>query len=227
MARAQTQTSSNYQNVGSTFAPAAFDANSSNYQINGSVEMMTGDAQSTNYRTQSGVPLVEGEENPSPSGGSQSGGSSGNGGGGLSQGAPPADPIFTYKNPTFLSHQLIQGRRDSQWTHIVVNGSENGVILYPDLTWERDIPLFLGVNALVVQAQSASGVRSRAVGGEISRLLIGDVNSDKIVDDADLSLFARAWKKYTFFADFNEDSKVDDADLSLLVAYWGMTKPSL
>ena len=103
---------------------------------------------------------------------------------------------------------------------VLVNGSSNGVRYPSTTTWERDLPLFLGTNQIVVQAASGT-VKSTFTGGTIERLLIGDVNRSRVVDDFDLSLFTRAWKKYNAIADFNEDGKINDYDLSLLAAYWG------
>ena len=88
------------------------------------------------------------------------------------------------------------------------------------LRWKKDMPLFLGYNDLSVHAETAAGNKSAVVGGQIHRMLIGDVNVSRRVDDADISLFSRAWHKYTFFADFNEDGLVDDVDLSLLASHW-------
>jgi len=82
------------------------------------------------------------------------------------------------------------------------------------------MPLFLGTNVIQMQAKNTQGA-SDMLTGAIDRLLIGDVNRSRNVDDADLSLFTRAWKTYKLLADFNEDALIDDADLSLFVNHWG------
>lgn len=106
---------------------------------------------------------------------------------------------------------------------MIVNGSSNGVTFPSPNRWQLDLPLFLGFNDIVVQGKDSSGNTSPIIGGQVQRLLIGDVNTDHTVNDRDLSLFTRAWKKYTPFADFNEDGLVNDVDLSLLASHWGLS----
>jgi len=207
------QTSTNFQNKNSTFAPAVFDATSPNFVIKGSIDSIVGDSASPNFKNLSGIPMVEAVAIPSPAPGSGVGG----GGGGVGGGGIPV-PIFSFQGLTFKSEQMLAGTRYSGAT-MLVNGSSNGVTYADAIHWQRDIPLFLGLNDIRVQAQ-AGGNFSSIVGGTIERLLIGDVNRSRRVDDADLSLFSRAWKKYTFFADFNEDRVINDADLSLLASHW-------
>jgi hypothetical protein len=221
------QSSPNFQNKDATFAPAVFNESSPNFQINGSVDSIVGSADSPNFTVKSGVPLNDGGAAPIPPP------PSGGGGGGLSAGSgsgtgslpPPSStvpsPTLSFHSPTFKSHQVIGGSRDAS-TSVLVNGSENGVT-YPDSThWLFDLPLFLGLDDIRVEARSSSGSYSFPYGGTIERMLIGDVNKNHIVDDVDLSLFTRAWKKFNFFADFNEDGRIDDADLSLLASHWGL-----
>jgi hypothetical protein len=83
------------------------------------------------------------------------------------------------------------------------------------------MPLFYGANLVVVQAER-EGVASREVSGQPFRMLIGDVDGSRFVDDADLSLLSSAWRRqvYEEMADFNEDGVVDDADLSLMASHW-------
>jgi hypothetical protein len=223
------QNSANYQNKDSTFAPAVFDATSPNFRVNGSLESIVGAATNLNFKVQSGVTLNETvpipppppPPPPPPSGG----GGSGGGGGTLpvSTSGTVGLPTLEYPPYTFKSSKTIHGTRDAASTQIWVNGSTDGV-RYPDgLHWERDLPLFLGVNTIIVQAIGQNGARSAFVGGSIERILIGDVSRNHVVDDVDLSLFTRAWKVYTPFADFNEDGIIDDVDLSLLASHWGMS----
>lgn len=217
------QNSLNYQNLDSTFAPAVFSSQSSNFQINGSVEAIVGAGASVGFSIQSGTPVqlptavtVTPTVTPAATGG-------GGGGQGSSSGIGfVVPPTLLFRTPTFRSHQLIYGTRGSKDTAISVNGSSSGVRYPSDSTWERDIPLFLGKNAIEVQGSIPSGYVTPIIGGEIERMLIGDVNRSHRVDDVDLSLFVRAWTKYTPFADFNEDGTINDIDLSLLVSHWGM-----
>lgn len=219
---AASSTSTNFINSDSTFVPATFSAQSSNFQINGSIEPTVGAGTSPGFSVQSGVPLPQ----PPAASVTPPAGGSGTGGGGLSQSGSTGyvtPPTLTFRSPTFLSHQLLKGTRGSKETAISVNGSTNGVTYLTDLSWQRDLPLFLGKNAVQVQGKIPSGYTTPMIGGEIERLLIGDVNRDHVVNDRDLSLFVRAWKIFTPYADFNEDRKINDADLSLLVSHWNQT----
>jgi hypothetical protein len=218
------QSSLNYQNLDSTFAPAVFSSQSSNFQINGSVEAIVGAGASVGFSIQSGVPVqlptavtVTPTPTPTPSTGGSGGGQGSASGIGF-----VVPPTLLFRTPTFRSHQLIYGTRGSSDTVISVNGSSIGVRYPSSNTWERDIPLFLGRNTIEVQGSIPSGYVTPIVVGEIERMLIGDVNRSHRVDDVDLSLFVRAWKTYTPFADFNEDGLINDIDLSLLVSHWGM-----
>lgn len=206
-----------------------FSQNSASFIVTASVGDLVGLSMSPSFSTiRSGVPFPDA---PLPVTTPTVGG--GGGGGGPIPGTPSGfaptgttalgvnSPTLIYRSPTFLSHQVIGGTYDPKSARIVVNGSSNGVVLVSSDHWQLDLPLFLGVNAIYVYAEDSRGGRTAITYGEIERMLIGDVNRDHHVDDFDLSLFTRAWKKYNFFADFNEDGRIDDFDLSLLASHWG------
>ncbi|HWQ99566.1 MAG TPA: hypothetical protein VN397_01815 [Candidatus Methylomirabilis sp.] len=217
------QTSTNFQNFDSSAIPTQFIQTSGNYRVDGSVEPIVSKSNSGSFIVEHGSALKEGTPpvtpptpTPTPSGGS------GGGGGG---GAPPAaaGPLvltLDYRSPTFQRTQQISGSKDTAITRMLVNGSPNGVVLLSSL-WQRVVPLFLGQNTVTVQGITASG-QLKALRGAIQRLLIGDANVDRVVDDYDLSLLSRSWKTATFMTDYNENGTVDDYDLSLLIANWGV-----
>ena len=64
------------------------------------------------------------------------------------------------------------------------------------------MPLFLGYNDLSVHAETAAGNKSAVVGGQIHRMLIGDVNVSRRVDDADISPLSRELGTSTLFRGF-------------------------
>lgn len=228
---AETQSSANYVNVNPTMLPAAqLNLQSANYQIDASLETFVGSAQSANYLTQVGVPYQPPPASPSPA----PGGGGGSGGGGYipypngttsTVDATIPMPTLNVRRYTFKSVQTIFGNRPGPGYEIAVNGSTDGMRYPSATTWERDLPLFLGLNEVFVATKISTGATSLPVRAEIERILIGDVNRDQRVDDADLSLFTRAWSTYSFFADFNEDGIIDDADLSLLASHWGRFWP--
>jgi len=241
LAYAVDQSSANYKNYTSTFAPAVFDQSSANYRINAAVDPIVGYSNSANFNVRHGVPikdLINPIPPPPPPPPPPPGG--GGGGGGYYPPAttttgtkplPPGTsraPTLIYRSPTFLSHQAVGGERYPDTSFITVNGSANGVKYLPNMFWERDLPLFIGYNEIRVQLKDNSGLYSEVIGGIIERMLIGDCSrpADKgtkhVVDDVDLSLFTRAWHKYNFYCDFNEDRKIDDVDLSLLASHWSM-----
>lgn len=237
LANAQTVTSPNFINSDSATVPAVFSAASPNFSVEASVEALVGNAVSPNFGLISGVPLTTPPvvtpppPTPPPAGG---GGGGGGGGGPILPSAPPTttppvtppggytipNPTLQYRQYTFKSVQTVKGTYPKEATRIEVNGSSNGVTLFDPLSWKRDLPLFLGLNTVYVQAKDNGQGVSEIITGTIERILIGDVNRSRRVDDIDLSLFTRAWKTYTFFADFNEDGIIDDADLSLLASHW-------
>ena len=224
------QNSANFQNNSASFSPTTFDRTSPNFQLNASVDSIVGAAESANFQTMQGVPLREPIPTVTPPG---------TGSGGL--GAVPTNvvlplpgtspqstrqvppPTLEYRRYTFASAQRIGGDRDSTVVYALVNGSPEG-LMYPTLwKWAMDFPLTLGRNLVTVQGVAADGAKSQMIGGEIERLLIGDVNVDHVVNDIDLSKFTRATKKYTFFSDFNEDREVNTLDLSLIASHWLMS----
>jgi hypothetical protein len=212
------QSSGNFQNVGTGVIPAQFSQTSSNYRIDAAIEPVVGMGQSTNYTVEVGTQVRPGTvTTPSPAAGVPAGGS-----GGLPPIAPE-DLLLTleYRSPTYQNSQKILGKRDSNIFAVMVNGSSNNVF-YEGQTWYTTLPLFLGMNSISVQGTASNGL-SKILTGAIGRLLIGDCNRDGRVDDADLSFLVRTWGKAEFRADFNEDDVVDDVDLSLLVSHWGMT----
>lgn len=226
---AETQSSSNYINVNPSTVPAAqVNVHSANYQIDGSIEPMVGAGQSANYLTQTGVPFQPPAAAAAAAATVSGGGSSG-GGGYIpfpSSTHPTTDssipqPTLNLRRYTFKSVQTIFGDRPGPGYEIEVNGSTDSVRYTGPTTWQRDLPLFIGVNEVLVATKISSEATSLPVRGEIERILTGDVDRNHRVDDADLSLFTRAWSAYSFFADFSEDSVIDDADLSLLASHWG------
>jgi Subtilase family len=60
---------------------------------------------------------------------------------------------------------------------------------------------------------------SLAITGEVSELILADLNGDGVVDGADLGLLLGAWG--TPGADLNNDGTTDGADLGLLLGAWG------
>lgn len=235
--------SPNFQNDGSTFAPAVFDASSPSFQLNGAVDAIVGLSGSANFNVRHGVPVKDTIVPPTPPQPPSGGGGGGGGGGGYTPPAttttttPPVPtpsgkakaPTLIYRSPTFLSHQVIGGARDATTVSITVNGSANGVQFTANDTWQRDMPLFIGYNDIRVQATDNAGLVSDVIGGQIERMLVGDSSRglgptfEHVVDDVDISLFTRAWRAYNFYSDFNEDGVIDDADLSLLASNWGRT----
>lgn len=239
---AQTQTSASFQSPDSSFAPAVFEATSPNFQINGAIDSIVGASASPSFNVKHGVPLkdpalpVTPPLPPPP----PSGGGGGPGGGSLPP-APTASttptpsggllraPTLIYRGLTFKSLQSIGGSFESDATNITVNGSSNGVSILPNRYWQKQFPLFVGYNDIHVKAVNNSNGASVIIFGQIERMLIGDssremgITKHHVVDDVDLSLFTRAWKKYSFFSDFNEDNLIDDIDLSLLASHWSLT----
>lgn len=223
--------SANYSNFDSTFAPGAnVNQASTNYKMDASVEWIVGNQSSANFSIPpGGVPFPD-PSAPAPAPAPAPGGGGGGGGGGgaitptpttsTPSGVTVPPPTLEVKTPTWKNHQVIGGKRDVTAAAIWVNGSKDGVKFIDPLRWKKDMPLFLGYNDLYVQAETAVGNKSVVINGQIHRLLIGDVDTSRRVDDVDISLFSRAWRKYTFFADFNEDTLVDDVDLSLLASHW-------
>lgn len=227
---ASDQSSANFQSLDSSFVPAVASQQSPNFQILGGVEPIVGVTQSSNFISQSGVPLpIPIPPTPTPT---PSGGGGGGGGGGFTPTAtttPPASssstlplPTLEYRRWTFKNKGWMRGKRMSDLAHILLNGSEDGVELLTGARWQKELPLFLGSNQVIVQ-QRLGQEYSDKIYGLPRRRLIGDVNDDRVVDDVDISLLTRAWKVYTEDADFNEDALVDDIDLSLLVAHWGQS----
>lgn len=217
---AETQTSAHFQASGEAFVPAAFVATSSHYGLHGSLEVLVGETQGSDFRLRTGSSFsgsASSSESVPPLQ------NQGVGIGGLGQGIPPQAPVFSYRSPTFLSHQIIRGRRQTPDVRIFVNGSESEVVLFPDSSWERDVPLRLGMNVIVVQARTGTGSSSGFTSASIERRAVGDVDGNRVVDDVDLSLFTRSWQTFDRRADFNEDGLVDDLDLSLLVSHWGLS----
>lgn len=221
-----------------TFAPAAAVSQTSpNFKVSASVEPVVGiGSDSANYTVPSGIIFAEPAASSESSGGGGGGGGSsgGGGGGGLPSGSGSGtvafpvivasgtlpEPTLFFRPRTFKSVVRLQGQRPLS-SKILVNGSERDVQYPGEEAWERSMPLFYGANLVVVQAER-EGVASREVSGQPFRMLIGDVDGSRFVDDADLSLLSSAWRRqvYEEMADFNEDGVVDDADLSLMASHW-------
>ncbi len=85
------------------------------------------------------------------------------------------------------------------------------------------------VHAATVKRKAKPASARKATPPKLSdtEVLSRQLVASRFVDDADLSLFTRAWRQYSLFADFNEDQRIDDQDLSLLVSHWGWVAPSL
>lgn len=251
MAFAADQSSTNYEIKENSFVPASFNVNSASYIINGSVESVVGISNSTNFNLRFGVPVKDlpaptPPTPPTPPG--PGGGGGGGGGGGYTP--PPAtttppvvtttppvvtpsgtakSPTLLYHSQTYLSHTLIYGKLGTAGDVLIVNGSQNGVKYLADLGWQLDMPLFVGYNEIRIQVKNSIGQYSDVIAGTVERMLVGngsrltDKGNVHTVDDVDISLFTRAWKKFDFYSDFNEDGKIDDFDLSLMVSHWNMT----
>jgi hypothetical protein len=222
------QASTNYQNFDSSAIPTQFIQNSTSYRLDASVEPIVGLSNSVSYKVEHGSPLKEGTPPvppvpptpPTPGGG-------GGGGGGGALPLPPGTTVneqltltLEYRSPTFLRTQNIRGDREDAISVVIVNGSQNGVLLTSG-GWQRTMPLFLGENTIAVQGLTGNN-QTKLLEGAVRRLLIGDVNLDHVVDDYDLSMLVRRWGSGEFMANFNEDGIVNNADLSLLTAYWGV-----
>jgi hypothetical protein len=219
------QASLNYQNLDSSAIPTQFIQNSTLFRVDGSIEPIVGRSNSVNLGVEHGSPLKEGITPPVVPPVVPPGGGGGGGGGGIP--FPQATTTVAglkltleYRSPTFMRTQMIRGERETAMTRVLVNGSENEVLLLTN-GWQRNMPLFLGQNTITVQGITNTN-QSKVLQGAIRRLLIGDVNLDHVVDDYDLSRLVRKWGSGEFMADFNEDGAVDDTDLSLLIAYWGV-----
>jgi hypothetical protein len=223
---AQSASSTNFQNTDSSILPLIVNVQSGNFQIDGSVEPIVGFTQSGSFELEAGSQNPSGTTvvvtPPPPSGGG--GGGSGGGGGGIPlpttgptlEPAPTIDP----RNWTYKATALIQGSRGAVGAIILLNGSDLAVVYPSEQRWERNLPLGLGDNAIQVRAKLGDRL-SAVVTGVVHRRLIGDVNDDRVVDDVDLSLFTRHWRRYDNQSDFNEDGMIDDIDLSLLASHWG------
>ena len=211
----------NFQIQGASFVPVVAEGSSANFGVTTVIDPIVGLSDSPSWNIRHGAPVNDAAGSvpppPSPT---------------VVTGVPPPSPTavgkvpvptLIYNSPTFASHQVIRGLFPVGATGVWVNGSANGVKILSKNNWIRDLPLFLGVNQLQAQSVDAGGKRSVAVVGTIERMLIGDVNRSRHVDDVDLSLFTRAWKRYNPFADFNEDGKVDDVDLSLFASHWNLS----
>lgn len=224
LALAQTATSTNYQNSDSSVLPLIVNTQSGNYVIDGSVEPIVGNSQSGSFKVEGGAQNPSGTTPVVPPPPPPSGGGGGGGGGGLPlpstgpllEPAPSIDP----RNWTYKTTALVQGNRGVAGASILFNGSDIGVTYPNEERWTRIVPLGLGDNTVRVQAKSGDRL-SIIVTGTVRRRLIGDVNDDRVVDDIDLSLFTRHWKRFDIQSDFNEDGMIDDIDLSLLASHWG------
>lgn len=215
---AQNSSSTNFQNLNSSVIPLIIKTNSSNFSVDGSVESIVGSAQSGSFKNETGAQRDPGSlpTPPIPSGG----------GGGVPTTSliagsvlEPPPSIFPIEW-TYLRNKTIRGGRGIRDVLIFINGSPRDID-YPNAElWQRDLPLGLGDNEIFVQSKSGS-LMSLMVRAIIHRRLIGDVNDNRFVDDVDLSLLTRHWKRFDRQSDFNEDGLIDDVDLSLLASHWG------
>lgn len=225
---AQDSSSANFKNTDSSVLPLIINTQSGNFIIDGSVEPIVGRAQSASFTMEGGaqgsdgVPAVVPPPPPPPPPPSGGGGGGGGGGGTPIPIGPPLEqvPTIDAKDWTYKTTALIQGSRGVAGSYILFNGSELQVVYTSESRWERLLPLGLGDNVIQVQAKLGDSL-SALVNGSVHRRLIGDVNDDHVVDDVDLSLFTRHWRKFDRQSDFNEDGMIDDIDLSLLASHWG------
>ena len=158
------------------------------------------------------------------SSGSGGGGFSGGGGGGGGGGgvyfinSPIFDPLIN--SFTYLVKPLIYGTKTTDATSIYINGLNEGITFPTVFRWQKNVPLAIGKNTVIVKACNGTTNCSSEISKVIYRRIVGDVNADNKVNDYDLSLLANQWLQNKPESDFNADKIVNDYDLSLMVAYW-------
>jgi hypothetical protein len=224
--------STNYQVFTNTFVPAVMSQTSTNYMLYAAVEPIVGHASSANYQNQSGVPIPLDAEMPTPTPTTSPAPTPSTGPGDLTaqgdrQNVPAPDlvkekPTLEFTYPSFLAVKKLSGDYPQGADRVIVNGSSDGVVLKDNNRWEKDFPLFLGFNRIVVEAGFGPRV-SEPVIADLERLLVGDMNRSWSVDDTDLSLFTRAYgiEPLVSMGDFNDGGQVDLADLRRQFAMWG------
>lgn len=84
-----------------------------------------------------------------------------------------------------------------------------------------------GVDAQTGYAEYDNIVMSRSYIGPPSTTppptLVGDLNSDRIVNSLDWSVMNSVWSSNNTYADLNRDGIVNSLDFSLMNANWGRT----
>ena len=128
--------------------------------------------------------------------------------------------VFTYGNSILLS-----GTKSSEAKEVLVNGSSVKVVYPNETSWKMLVALSYGVNNFKVVAKyddEMSGVTTYA----LVRRIPGDITSNGIVDDYDLSRLSQVWGTDSREGDFNEDKTVNDYDFSIMVARWGTVVPT-
>jgi len=150
---------------------------------------------------------------------SSGGGGGGGGGGGVYFiNSPIFDPLIN--SFTYLVKPLIYGTKTTDATSIYINGLNEGITFPTVFRWQKNVPLAIGKNTVIVKACNGTTNCSSEISKVIYRRIVGDVNADNKVNDYDLSLLANQWLQNKPESDFNADKIVNDYDLSLMVAYW-------
>ena len=131
----------------------------------------------------------------------------------------------TNKSVTFKSSYHLTGIKTSLITKIVINSGQEIPTLVGTTTWQADVNLTLGDNAITIVGKDNSGGSSDPVTLNLNRHKPGDTNGDGYVDTFDFSKLATSWYKdphigTNYLADFNEDGYIDTFDFSLLATNW-------
>lgn len=148
-------------------------------------------------------------------------GGGGGGGGGVSVSRPSSPTIdSSISTASYASTVLLHGVKDAS-VNVYVNDSLVGVTYPTTTTWQQLANLAIGNNTFTVKSTNSAG----ASGTNLITIVryekpMGDVTSDNVVNDYDLSILAYYWGKSYAGADFNSDGIVDDYDLSMLAAFW-------
>jgi hypothetical protein len=101
-------------------------------------------------------------------------------------------------------------------------GCLGGVLNPPKITHARFTFVFRNVNGnwKVVQHHSSSNPRDKDL-KPAPLVCLADINSDQVVDGADLGLLLVAWGTPNQCADLNADGIVNGSDLGILLGEWG------
>lgn len=101
-------------------------------------------------------------------------------------------------------------------------GCQGGVLNPPKITHARFTFVFRNVNGTwrIVQHHSSSNPRDKDL-KQAPLVCLADINSDEVVDGADLGLLLGAWATNNQCADLNADGTVNGSDLGILLGEWG------